>query len=229
MKFKYCELVLVLLMMSCSSTLPADFIVDNFENQSVDSGLGTPLDYFSFGKQLADRGVSADFGATSGTKAAFYVINFDEDPGFGVGAAHENISLSITADHVLQVSLRIANGQTSGGFIAFRLADADGTVLRTPNSNLFSASSNFQVLAQAVSDVSFTDFNGSVTGLDLTHITSVGLLFFDQNYSGIAKLVFDDLKVVSVPEPSSIVMMMCVALFGLTTYRSRDAVQEGCL
>ena len=108
----------------------ADLIIDDFEAQVVVSG--DPPGYSSFGVQLSDRGVNSSFGATSGSNSAFYVINFDKDvdldnkPAFGVGAAHDGLSLSLDPTHFVSVQIKIQTGPVNGGFIGFRIADSDG-------------------------------------------------------------------------------------------------------
>ncbi len=205
----------------------ADFI-DDFENQPVNSGPGTPLGYFSFGVQLTDRGVSNVLGATSGSNAAFYAMDFDL-VGFGVGAAHQNLNLSIGADNLISVNVRIANGVTNAGFIGFRLADADGTIFRTADADLFSASAVFQSLSQSVASVSFVDNVGNTAGLNLNQITSVGLLFYDRGFSGTATVVFDDLRITAVPEPSSLILLLGTVSFAILRARTRTNDQSKAL
>lgn len=210
---------------SLSIRCNADIIIDNFENQSVSSGAGTPLDYFSFGDQLADRGVTNLFGATSGFNAAFYAIDFDQS-GFGVGAAHQNLNLSISSDNAISVNLRFASGVQSGGFVGFRLTDADGTIVRTANADLFSASGSFQTIVQLVSGINSVDGVGTTAGLDVSQITSVGLLFFDQGFSGTSLVAFDDLKITSVPEPSSLGLLLATISIAAVHSRRRVSVAK---
>lgn len=190
----------------------ADIIIDNFENQPVASGAGTPLNYFTFGDLLSDRGVSNTLGSVSGTRSAFYVVDFDQS-GFGVGAARQNLNLSIDPKMEVMVELRLAAGPRASGFIAFRLEDADGTIFRTADNQLLAASSSFQTLSQSIATILTVDTAGSIAGLDLTQIRSVGLLFFDRDFTGLSTIVFDDLRIVTVPEPS--VLSLLALAFGI--------------
>ena len=182
----------------------ADMIIDDFENQPTGSGIGTPLDYFSFGGQLTDFGVDEKFDAVSGTRSAFYVADFSVENAFGIGAARQNLNLSLSSNHVLSVYLRVTDSLAVGStpFTAFRIGDADGTVMRTPDSDLSSVSTDFLKISQPLSSLTFQDEAGSLAGLDFAHITTVGLLFYDRDFSGTSTIVFDDLSITAVPEPS---------------------------
>ena len=207
----------------------ADLIIDDFDSQAVKSGPGTPVGYDSFGVQLSDRGVSSSFDATSGTNSAFYVINFSTDfgpdnkPAFGVGAAHDGLSLSLDPNHFVSVQIKIQTGPVNGGFIGFRIADSDGTVLRTADTNLFAANGSFQVIYESLTAVNHVDFTGTTPGLDYSQIRSIGLLFFDRNFSGTTTVVFDDLKITAVPEPTS--MMLVASGLVLAALRSGKLVR----
>ncbi len=203
------------------SSIRADVIfIDDFDSQPAEAGDGTPVGYFSFGDQLSDRGVSNAFGATSGTNSAFYVINFSGNAAdaFGVGAAHVGLSLSLDPNHFVSVQVRIPEGLVSGGFIGFRIADKDGTVVRTADTDLFAATGTFQPITQSLASLSHTDFTGATGGLDYSQIDSVGLLFFDRDFTGTTTVVFDDLRITAVPEPSSGLLIACAAAI-VTAYR----------
>ena len=220
-------LVVTLLTAFCSLLLASSgqadvIVIDDFESQAVAAGVGTPVGYFSFGNQLSDRGVSAAFGATSGSKSAFYVINFSVNAteAFGVGAAHQGLSLSLDPNQFVSVQIRIQEGLVSGGFIGFRIKDKDGTVMRTDDTQLFAANGTFQPISQSLASLSHTDFDGDTSGFDYTQIDSVGLLFFDRSFSGTTTVVFDDLKITAVPEPSS-GLLMTAALAIATAFARR--------
>lgn len=186
----------------------ADLIIDDFEASLIPSG--DPIDYVSFGLQLSDRGVTDTLGATSGTNSAFYVINFDQNPGFGVGAVHQGLTLSLDPNSEATVNVRIQQGPVSGGFIAFRLEDTDGTIVRTATSQLHSATSSFTNIRQTLSTINHVDEAGTTAGLNWAQINSVGLLFFDQGFKDTTTVVFDDL-IIAVPEPSSAILLsMCL-------------------
>ncbi len=198
----------------------ADLIIDDFEASLIPSG--DPIGYFSFGTQLSDRGVSNAFGSTSGTNSAFYVINFNLDPGFGVGAAHQGLSLALDPNSEATVNVRIQQGPVSGGFIAFRLEDTDGTIIRTATSQLHAATSSFTNIRQTLSTINHVDEAGTTAGLNWAQINSVGLLFFDQGFAGTTTVVFDDL-IIAVPEPSSAVLVsMCVLCWAVRRRGSRN-------
>ncbi len=205
------------------ASVRADVIfIDDFDSQPVASGALTPAGYFSFGNQLSDRGVSNSFGATSGLNSAFYVINFNVDAAdaFGVGAAHVGLSLSLDPNHFVSVQVRIPTGLVSGGFMGFRISDKDGTVVRTADTDLFAATNTFQPISQSLGSLSHIDFTGTTAGLDYSQIDSVGLLFFDRNFTGTTTVVFDDLKITAVPEPSS-GLLIASAVAIATAYRRR--------
>ncbi len=191
--------LLAFLIACCDPCRGGLLVIDDFEQQPAASGAGTPAGYFSFGGQLLDRGVSSLFGATSGTQSAVYDIDFSA-AGFGVGAAHENLSLQLSPDTLLSVQIRTLHDLGNTGFIAFRLEDSDGSIYRTPDANLLSATTSFQRISQSVAQLTAVDAAGSTAGLNLLEIRSVGLLFFDQGFSGTHKVIFDDLTA-SVPEP----------------------------
>ena len=186
----------------------ADLIIDDFEASLIPSG--DPIGYVSFGLQLSDRGVTNTLGATSGTNSAFYVINFDQNPGFGVGAVHQGLTLVLDPNFEASVNIRIHQGLVGSGFVGFRLTDTDGTIVRTATSQLHSATSNFTNIRQTLSTINQVDAVGTTAGLNWAQINSVGLLFFDQGFTGNTTVVFDDL-IIAVPEPSSAVLVsMCV-------------------
>lgn len=202
----------------------ADLIIDDFEASLIPSG--DPLGYFSFGTQLSDRGVSDAFGSTSGTNSAFYVIDFNKDPGFGVGAAHQGLSLALDPNSEASVNVRIQQGPVSGGFIAFRLTDSDGTIVRTATSQLHSATTSFTNIRQALSTIDHVDEVGTTAGLNWAQINSVGLLFFDQGFSGTTTVVFDDL-IIAVPEPSSaVLLLMCVVCWAVRRRGLRNPTEQ---
>lgn len=204
----------------------ADLIIDDFENQAVGTGDGTPLHYRSFGEQLSDRGVSTMFGATSGTKAAFYVINFNEI-GFGLGAARQELSLSLDPNQSIAVQVRIERNPVPGNFIGFRVTDTDGTVWRTQDNDLFAATTSFQQITQSLASITFQDEPGTTPGLNFANINSVGLLFYDRGYTGNTTIVFDDLKITAVPEPSSAILLASsIALVSLR-FRASKRFREG--
>lgn len=216
LKLALCTLICAL----ASPAVHADLFLENFDSPFTGSG---PDNFFSFGNQLRDWGVSSAYGFTSPGQAAFYTMDFD-DTGFGIGAARENISLVLASSNRISVAVRLQSGTAPGGFVAFRLEDADGTVVRTADSDLMSAGSSFQTLQQYVSNLTTVDYTGTTVGLDLSHISRVGLLFFDRVYSGQATVVFDDLRIVSVPEPNSAFLLVCIAsVLGLSrSTRRRD-------
>ena len=202
----------------------ADFIIDNFEGTLIESG--NPIGYASFGTQLSDRGVSNAYGATSGTNSAFYVINFDLNPGFGVGAVHQGLSLALDPNYEASVNVRIQKGPVSGGFVAFRLEDNDGTIVRTATSQLHSATTSFTNIRQALSTIDHVDEVGTTAGLNWAQINSVGLLFFDQGFSGTTTVVFDDL-IIAVPEPSSaVLLLMCVVCWAVRRRGLRNPTEQ---
>ena len=207
-----------------SSSHAEIIFIDDFEATTVPSG--DPPGYFSFGNQLSDRGVSNSFGATSGSNSAFYVINFslEASDAFGVGAAHQGLTLSLDSNHLISAQVRIQSGLVSGGFIGFRIADHDGTVVRTADSDLFAANNNFQEIMQSLTSLNHIDFTGKTAGLDYSHITSVGLLFFDRSFSGTTTVVFDDLKITAVPEPSSALLLISAGIIA-ALYRRHMANQ----
>lgn len=197
----------------------ADLIIDDFEGALITSG--NPIGYVSFGLQLSDRGVSNTLGATSGTNSAFYVINFDQNPGFGVGAVHQGLSLVLNPNSEASVNILIQQGPVSDGFIAFRLTDTDGTIVRTATSKLHAATSSFTNIRQTLSTIDQVDAVGTTAGLNWAQINSVGLLFFDQGFTGTTTVVFDDL-IIAVPEPSSALLMsMCVLCWAVRRRGSR--------
>lgn len=204
---QYMLLVAFLIFTTSSRELRANFIIDHFENQPVGSGIGTPLNYFSFGNQLSDRGVSDQFGATSGSRSAFYAIDFDAI-GFGVGASHMGLSLAVQSTDLIQVQLKSTSLALNRPFVAFRIEDRDGTVLRTPDTDLLNASLDFQTLSQSISKIQLEDVPGTRAGFDYNDVTSVGLLFYDRDFTGSTTIIFDDLTLVSVPEPSSFALTL---------------------
>ncbi len=197
----------------CSSTFAkADLIVDDFEDQSNSSGDGTPTHYFTFGGQLLDRGVNSAFGAGNSNFGAFYVINFSVENSFGVGAARENINVQLSPSDCIVVDIKLVSGNTPAAFVAFRLQDNDGTVLRTRDSDLFQIDSSYGTIYQQVSLMTKTDFTGTVEGLNLSNLRSIGLLFFDRDFSGNATIAFDNLRVSAVPEPPASILLASVLL-----------------
>lgn len=211
-------IVLLLMVLFPASVVRGDLIIDHFEDQAVASGTGTPQNYFSFGGQLADRGVTNLLGATSGDRSAFYAIDFDQT-GFGVGAARQGLALSLSSQSVLRVNLRMFGGDLNS-FVGFRVTDVDGTILRTGDDQLFSVSGNFQTISQALPAITWVDEVGATPGLDWSNINSIGLLFFDRGFTGTRTMVFDDLRISTVPEPSAISLLM-MAIFGIAARRRR--------
>ncbi len=79
---------------------------------------------------------------------------------FGVGAARQNLSLSLTEQNWIAVNIKLSLGSYSSGFVAFRVVDSDGTVMRTRPNELFSVTSEFTTLVQPIGQIDFLDVEG---------------------------------------------------------------------
>ncbi len=162
-------------------------------------------------------------GAVSGTQSAYYVIDFSVI-GFGVGAAREGLALQLDGQQSIRVAARTTVDLGSTGFVAFRLKDQDGTVVRTADADLFSIGTSFTTISQTINNLTVVDESGSTPGLNLQQIQSVGLIFFDRGFSATSTMVFDNLAITSVPEPSSIVLAIAATSIGLAArWRKRNA------
>ncbi len=104
------------------------------------------------------------------------------------------------------------------------LKDQDGTVVRTADADLFSIGTSFTTISQTINNLTVVDESGSTPGLNLQQIQSVGLIFFDRGFSATSTMVFDNLAITSVPEPSSIVLAIAATSIGLAArWRKRNA------
>ena len=166
--------------------------LDDYE--SATAGTKMPDGYTPFGS-FGKMGVSDTKGdAAAGSMGGYIEIDFQSTE-WGAGLAHYGLDLDLTKA-VLSVQIKSSEDfAAKDGLIGFRISDADGTVVRTPLTDLYAPKTTFSKFSQAVKNLTTTDEPGTTPGIDLKHITSVGLLFYKREDSTHAcRFVFDDLR-----------------------------------
>ncbi len=188
-------------------------IVDDFnaispiESASIDG-------YTFFGLQRLSSGVQAGSGV-GGSHAAFAVADFGATvQGFpGVGMIHDSVSLELRTDTALSLNVRSTVDFSSAlGVIGFQIVDADGTAVRTQDSDLFRPTGAPTVFSQNILELNTLDAPGQDSVLDLANVVQYGILMFDRNdVDAVAEFTIDNVTVTNiVPEPGTYMMFFAV-------------------
>lgn len=188
---KKLSLVLFLsLVATCFAAGP--IFLDDYE--STTPGTRLPEGYTSFGS-FGKMGVSKAKGdAASGSMGGYVEIDFKTSE-WGAGLAHYGLDLDLS-EAVLSVQIKSSEDfAEKDGLVAFRISDADGTVVRTPLADLYAPKAAFAKFSQDVKKLTTVDEPGTTPGIDLKHVSSIGLVFYKrENSSQACRFVFDDLR-----------------------------------
>lgn len=134
----------------------------------------------------------------SAPNTAYVAVDFRKDE-FGVGFVTLPFAEPLNLEGAtlkVALSASVDLSKAALGIAGFRLMDADGTVVRTANGDLFPLSLKFVYHSQQASDLTAVDVQGEISGLDLTKIVSVGILFFNnENINQEFTIWIDDLEV----------------------------------
>lgn len=183
-------LALILSILATSVCVGGTFL-DDYE--SAAAGTKLPEGYTSFGS-FGQSGVSNAKGdAASGSMGGYIEIDFAKTA-WGAGFAHYGLDLDLTGAE-LSVEIKASNDLSGKeAVVGFRISDADGTVVRTPLTALFAPKSSFVKFAQPVKDLITVDEPGNTPGIDLKHVTSIGLLFYKrEDNTASTRFAFDNL------------------------------------
>lgn len=166
--------------------------LDDYDSGKVADKL--PTGYTTFGT-FAKVGVSdATTDHVSGSMGGYAEVDF-QTVAWGAGLAHYGLDLDLT-NAVLSVQIKCSEDLSAkNGVVGFRISDADGTVVRTAPASLYTPKAALSKFSQSVQDLTVVDEPGSTPGIDLKHITSVGIVFYkrgDVDHS--CRFAFDDLR-----------------------------------
>lgn len=166
---------------------------DTFDEEKPDAG--APEGYGVYGVETADRGVVETF-SFSGKQAACITVDFTQDK-WGVILVKERTkgSWDLTGCELSAQLAAPADLTGVQGMIGFKLVDADGTSVRTTESDLFVPGVDWAEFRQPVSALTMAEEPGKVAGLDLANITQVALVFYDRgDVEKVVNLFVDDVQ-----------------------------------
>lgn len=183
-----------LLLGAVSAAPAANIFIDSFDVQQPRPGL--PNGYTAFGayKEIGVRtGEDTFFSKPNG---AFITIDFSKSE-WGAGIAHYYGRTLDLREAILAVQIKASvDMSTLQGSVAFRIADVDGTVVRTHYADLHAPGTRFATFFQLAKKLEYEDEPGRIAGIDLENITSIGLIFYARGDSaGEVTFSFDDLRI----------------------------------
>ena len=158
------------------SGVRAAWAKDTFDEEAPDAG--APEGYGVFGEELSDRGVTETTGF-SGAQSACITVDFTGDK-WGVIMLHNKGQWNALGGTISAQVCAPLNLTSKKPMVAFKLVDADGTGVRTPDAQLFLPGPEWTLLSQPVAQLTLVEEQGSVPGLDVEHIAQYGLVFYDQ-------------------------------------------------
>lgn len=154
----------------------AGWAKDMFDDEAPDAG--APEGYGVYGEELSDRGVTETTGF-SGAQSACITVDFTQDK-WGVIMLHNKGHWSAQNGVICAQVCAPANLMSKKPMVAFKLIDADGTGVRTPDAKLFLPDPEWTLLSEPVSELTMVEEPGTTPGLDVEHIAQYGVVFYDQ-------------------------------------------------
>lgn len=190
---------------------------DDFEGKPY-AETGNPEGWTIFGAPLDDRGTLHNGENHSPTAAVWVAFTWTS---WGWGAttvSNEAVRYDVLNDFAeMSVWMRGTNAFAAPS-VALTIYDADGTQWRTADADLFQLTANWAAYTTRLADM-VVEVNGNTPGLDYANITHVGFLAFTAGQSGQNVLQYDDFRMDSIPEPSTVVALLMG--FGLLAWRAR--------
>lgn len=185
---------LPLLAFTAVSVPAANIFVDNYDAQQPRPGL--PNGYTAFGNYQAIGVRAGEDASFSKPNGAYITIDFSKSD-WGAGIAHYYGRSLDLRESILAVQIKSSvDMSTLQGAVAFRIADADGTVVRTQYEDLHATGTRFATFFQLARKLELEDEPGRVLGIDLANIISIGLIFYARGDSaGEVTFTFDDLRI----------------------------------
>ena len=168
--------------------------ISNFDSEIRHDGL--PDGFKSFGIVEA-KGVTTNRSFSS-PNSAYVMINFSET-GWGAGLAHNPVSepLDIRGARLSLDIMATEDLSANLGHIAFRLVDADGTIIRSSDVDMFSPNESFSTFTQPAYELDYADEPGSIPGLDFENIVSYGVLIMNKrDFKKVVTYYLDNLSIV---------------------------------
>lgn len=177
-----------------SAASAANIFIDNFDGQQPRPGL--PNGYTAFGTYKEIAVSDAAGAAASKPNGASITLDLGKSD-WGAGIAHYYGRTLDLRDAILAVQIKASVDMSKlQGAVAFRIADVDGTVVRTHFADLHAPGAEFATFFQLAKKLEYEDEPGRVPGIDLENITSIGLIFYARGDTAeTVTFFFDDLRI----------------------------------
>jgi len=174
--------------------------LSNFDSEIQHDGL--PDGFTAFG--LVDaKGVTTNRSFSS-PNSAYVMINFSAT-GFGAGLVRKPLSEPLDIrGATLSIDVMTTEDLSANlGHIAFRLVDADGTIMRSSNVDMYAPNESFTTFTQPAYELDYADERGSIPGLDFEKIVSYGVLIMNRrDLKKVVTYYLDNLAIVMNKEES---------------------------
>lgn len=203
MKTILCGILASIVSLSISASTYASIIyLDDFEGESLVES-GNPPGWAVFGNPIDDKGT---YTTTAHSPSASVWVAFTWT-GWGWGTTTDAGDYDVgDASSSMSVWLQ-ADSSFAAQSVALTIYDADGTQWRTADANLFQPNTSWGFYQTTLSDM-VVEAAGTTPGLDFQHISQFGLLAYTAEQSGSNQMQFDDFSVQTIPEPTSMALLL---------------------
>ncbi|NCC50638.1 MAG: hypothetical protein EOM20_05420 [Spartobacteria bacterium] len=163
----------------------------NFDDEPP--AAGNPIGISTYGHELTDRGITKKTSA-SGKNSAFIVADFTMPKWGAIMITDPNVWDLFGA--TLSVKVHASHSfEGKQGVVGFKVVDGDGTGYRTAPEDLMVPTATWQTFSQNINQLVPDEEAGEVSGLDLSSIAQVGVIFYDRgDVEKIINFYVDDLK-----------------------------------
>ena len=167
--------------------------MDDFDNEVPDEG--SPDNCICFGTALTSATVNTR-NPFSGTNSAIVTLHFL--PGtWGGGMIIKKFEPRSFRNAVISASVSASQDLSAlKPILAFRIEDADGTIMRADANNMFAPSLMYNNFSLPVENITQVDYRGADSIIDLDNIVSFGFCIYNYGkVSGVVHFYVDDVKV----------------------------------
>ena len=152
-------------------------IRDEFDDEKVCNG--NPERYVAYGGSILDRGITR-ITSKSSPQAAFIVVDF-KNANEGTNMMHKEGLWDLTGCTISVDVKANVNFRNKQGVVGFKLIDADGSVYRTADDDLFKPRQPWKRFSQHIADLVPTNQQGERSQLDERRIVQYGVIFADRD------------------------------------------------
>lgn len=169
-----------------------DLFFDSFDNELADEG--PPDNFVCFGTAYTSSVVNSR-NPYSGINSSIFTLHFT--PGtWGGGMITKDFEPTNFRGATLSVNVCASQDLTGiSPILSFRLADADGTIMRSDLQDMFVPTNMYQTFTLPVSKIGQLDYKGTDGILDITNIVSVGICIYNYGeVEGVVHFYIDDFR-----------------------------------